>query len=193
MEGDYNGIEEYKNVFSVDWCRKIIKRFEELSAMQMTVIQQQGLNRNQDERIYMDWANHNAHYHADEDLCLHFFETMNKIYLEKYKTKYESLGLLFQHTAKGMSIQKTKPHQGYHAFHVENADLSTSSRVLAYTVYLNSVKEGGETEFLYHGVKLKPEVGKLAIFPAYFTHPHRGNPIYEGTKYIISGWYTLDH
>ena len=56
----------------------------------MTAIQQQGVDRNQDERIYMDWANHNSHYHADEDLCKFFFETLNKTYLEKYKTKYES-------------------------------------------------------------------------------------------------------
>ena len=68
----------------------------------------------------------------------------------------------------------------------------TSSRVMAYTLYLNSVEEGGETEFLYQGVKIKPEPGKLAIFPAYYTHPHRGNPIYKGIKYIVSGWYTFD-
>ena len=37
--------------------------------MQMTAIQQQGIDRNQDERIYMDWANHNSHYHADEDFA----------------------------------------------------------------------------------------------------------------------------
>ena len=141
----------------------------------------------------MDWANHNSHYHADEDLCKFFFETLNKTYLEKYKKKYESLGLLFQHTAKGMSVQKTKPHQGYHAWHCENADVPTSTRVLAYTLYLNGVEEGGETEFLYQGHKIKPAPGRLAIFPTSFTHPHRGNPIYKGVKYIISGWYTLDH
>ena len=92
-----------------------------------------------------------------------------------------------------MSVQKTKPHQGYHAWHCENADVATSTRVLAYTLYLNGVEEGGETEFLYQGHKIKPAPGRLAIFPASFTHPHRGNPIYKGVKYIISGWYTLDH
>ena len=55
-----------------------------------------------------------------------------------------------------MSIQKTRPHQGYHAWHCECADLCTSSRVMAYTLYLNSVEEGGETEF-YIGCENKPE------------------------------------
>ena len=54
--------------------------------------------------------------------------------------------MLFQHTAKGMSVQKTKPHQGYHAWHCENADVPTSTRVLAYTVYLNGVKLKATTE-----------------------------------------------
>ena len=97
-----------------------------------------------------------------------------------------------QHSPKGMSVQKTLPHQGYHAWHSENADLSSASRILAYTVYLNGVEEGGETEFLYQGVKIKPEPGKLSIFPTSFTHPHRGNPIYKGVKYIVTGWYTFD-
>ena len=27
--------------------------------------------------------------------------------------------------------------------------------------------------------------------PAYFTHPHRGNPVYKKEKYIITGWVTM--
>ena len=148
--------------------------------------------KNQDERIFMDLANHNNMFHVDADLCKFFYQTIMTTYEEKYRSKYDSLSAVVQHSPKGMSLQKTRPHQGYHAWHCENADLCTSSRVMAYTLYLNAVEEGGETEFLYQGVKIKPEPGKLAFFPAYYTHPHRGNPIYKGVKYIVSGWYTLD-
>ena len=148
--------------------------------------------KNQDERIFMDMANHNNMFHVDADLCKFFYQTVMTTYEEKYRKKYDSLGAVVQHSPKGMRIQKTRPHQGYHAWHCENADLCTSSRLMAYTLYLNTVEEGGETEFLYQGVKIKPEPGKLAIFPAYYTHPHRGNPIYKGIKYIVSGWYTFD-
>ena len=190
MEGNFDGVEEYPNAFPIDWCKQVIKRFEEMSANNLTNLQSS--TKNQDERIYMDWANHNSRYHADDDLCHFFYSNLNKIYTEKYQGKYESLGNVLQHSPKGMSIQKTRPHQGYHAWHCENADLSSSSRVLAYTVYLNAVEDGGETEFLYQGVKIKPEPGKLSIFPTSFTHPHRGNPIYKGVKYIVTGWYTFD-
>ena len=190
MEDNFNGIEEYRNVFPIDYCKKLIETFEQRAQMQLT--EHQTGFKNQDERIFMDLSNHNNMFHVDADLCKFFYQTVVKTYEEKYGKKYDSLRAVVQHSPKGMSIQKTRPHQGYHAWHCENADLCTSSRVMAYTLYLNSVEEGGETEFLYQGVKIKPEPGKLAFFPAYYTHPHRGNPIYKGIKYIVSGWYTLD-
>ena len=190
MDNNFNGIEEYKNAFPIEYCKKIIDTFEQRAEKQLT--EHQSGFKNQDERIFMDMANHNNMFHVDANLCKFFYQTIMDTYEHKYRKKYDSLGSVCQHSPKGMSVQKTRPHQGYHAWHCENADLVTSSRVMAYTLYLNSVEEGGETEFLYQGVKIKPEPGKLAIFPAYYTHPHRGNPIYKGIKYIVSGWYTFD-
>ena len=190
MEDNFNGIEEYRNVFPIDYCKQLIETFEQRASMQLT--EHQTGFKNQDERIFMDMSNHNNMFHVDADLCKFFYQTVVKTYEEKYGKKYDSLRAVVQHSPKGMSIQKTRPHQGYHAWHCECADLCTSSRVMAYTLYLNSVEEGGETEFLYQGVKIKPEPGKLVCFPAYYTHPHRGNPIYKGVKYIVSGWYTFD-
>ena len=190
MEDNFNGIEEYRNVFPIDYCKQLIETFEQRASMQLT--EHQTGFKNQDERIFMDMSNHNNMFHVDADLCKFFYQTVVKTYEEKSGKKYDSLRAVVQHSPKGMSIQKTRPHQGYHAWHCECADLCTSSRVMAYTLYLNSVEEGGETEFLYQGVKIKPEPGKLVFFPAYYTHPHRGNPIYKGVKYIVSGWYTFD-
>ena len=48
-----------------------------------------------------------------------------------------------------LKIQKTSPSEGFHNWHTENSDSQNFRRVLATTVYLNDVEEGGETEFLY--------------------------------------------
>jgi hypothetical protein len=53
---------------------------------------------------------------------------------------------------------------------------------------LNDNFEAGETEFLYQQYRYKPKMGDVIIFPAAFTHTHRGNPPIGGTKYIITGW-----
>mgnify|MGYP001263064284 FL=1 len=57
--------------------------------------------------------------------------------------------------------------------------------------YLNSITEkGGETEFMYQNVKIKPEKGLTLIWPASWQHTHRGNRCQKQEKYIITGWYS---
>ena len=54
--------------------------------------------------------------------------------------------------------------------------------------YLNDVKEGGETEFYHQKIKIKPKAGTLVLFPAGFTHTHKGNMPISNDKYIITTW-----
>ena len=65
-----------------------------------------------------------------------------------------------------IKIHHVKPHEGYHSFHAEVASMESSNRYLVWLCYLNDVEEGGETEFLYQGLKIKPETGKMLIWPA---------------------------
>jgi len=57
--------------------------------------------------------------------------------------------------------------------------------------YLNDVSEGGETEFSYYDLKVKPAAGKTLIWPAEWTHAHRGCSVESGRKYIVTGWLHL--
>ena len=59
--------------------------------------------------------------------------------------------------------------------------------LITYLFYLNTIEEGGETEFI-DGTKIKPETGKLLIFPATWTYEHRGNVPISSNKYICTGW-----
>ena len=47
------------------------------------------------------------------------------------------------------------------------------NRVLAWTLYLNDVKEGGETEFLHQSIRVPPVANRFIMWPAYWTHLHR--------------------
>ena len=87
-------------------------------------------------------------------------------------------------------FQKTKKNAtGFADFHAEQGAGLMSSRCAVWTLYLNNVTEGGETEFPYQGVRVSPEKGALCIFPASYTHLHRGNPPYSNDKYILTGWF----
>lgn len=61
-------------------------------------------------------------------------------------------------------------------------------RILLFMFYLNDVEEGGETEFHYQNIKVKPKAGRMVIAPAYFTHTHRGNVPVSNNKYILTSW-----
>lgn len=191
MKDDFNGIEIYDNIFPKEYCNEIIRHFEVMSRLKKTY-SLNSLKQNSDERVVFDWAHTQRQYHYDFGLCEVFYKTLHETYTNLYQEKYSILKNSMDHSPKGMSVQKTLPHQGYHAWHQESADIGSCARVVNYMLYLNTVEEGGETEFLYQGVKLKPKQGSLVFFPTGFTHPHRGNPIYKDSKYIITGWYTYD-
>lgn len=91
-------------------------------------------------------------------------------------------------------IQKTLPGEGYHLWHHEKSGnkIDMLRRVLAYTLYLNDVEEGGETEFLFQSVRVKPKKGRICFFPAHFPFVHRGNPPLSGEKYIMTSWFYLN-
>ena len=64
----------------------------------------------------------------------------------------------------------------------------TATRRFVVQAYLNTIKEGGETEFLYQNKRIKAVQGTLLIFPAGYTHVHRGNPPIGQDKYILTSW-----
>ena len=81
-----------------------------------------------------------------------------------------------------------KNKDGYHTWHYDwmAASPNAAGRTMVLMFYLNDVEEGGETEFLHQNLKIKPEKGKVVIFPAYFTHIHKGNIPISNDKYICN-------
>jgi len=90
-------------------------------------------------------------------------------------------------------MQKTESGGGYHIFHAEQgAGETCNNRALVYMLYLNTLppESCGETEFLYQQTRIQPRQNTMLIWPAAFTHLHRGNAVYGNqAKYISTGWF----
>ena len=133
------------------------------------------------------WTFHHLELHE-------YFKELNKV-LEKYIKKYTYVdkGQEPWNLNSKIQIQKYEPGESYFEWHSESTGFqNTNNRILVFTTYLNDVKNGGETEFFYQKEKIRPEKGKTILFPAFWTHTHKGN-IAKQTKYIITGWYTYVH
>jgi hypothetical protein len=92
----------------------------------------------------------------------------------------------------GYQVQHYKANIGHYHWHTDSTDninnLITSNqyRIITFIWYLCDVEIGGETEFL--NGKIKPEAGKLLLFPATWTYLHRGKMPISNDKYIVCGW-----
>ena len=88
------------------------------------------------------------------------------------------------------NLQRYQSGQHFQKIHTERASLNTLHRVLAWMTYLNDVEvdEGGSTYFSHYDLEVQPRKGLTLIWPAEWTHAHKGNLINTGSKHIITGW-----
>jgi len=109
-------------------------------------------------------------------------ESVNE-YLQKYSVLGQAKFLLYDAKAKKIPLGG-----GFHNWHYENSNIISCTRQFVVQAYLNDNFEGGETEFLYLNKRVSAKQGRIIIFPAGFTHVHRGNPPIGGEKYIVTSW-----
>ena len=87
------------------------------------------------------------------------------------------------------NFQKYTDGEGYYKLHCEQGPLAPY-RMLVWSLYLNDAKCG--TEFPTQKKVVKPKTGRMVIWPASWTHPHRGVTPNKGLKYIITGWWNFE-
>lgn len=173
------------NALTSDFCSHLIQKFEADSRKHQGTVGFDRVDRSikssMDLKISLlsDWE--------EEDQI--FFKSLSPAIQDyaKYCAEEFNLPVLSSDTEdSGYQIQRTKPGEFYdwhHDFFIVNHQ----SRILTYIWYLNTITEGGYTEFS-DGTKIQPETGKLLIFPSTWTYVHRGYPPEYQTKYICTGW-----
>ncbi len=133
--------------------------------------------------VYVNWQND-----AIAQKYINALANPTKEYIKEYSycDYYSAWGV-----AEQINIQHYAPNGGYHNWHTERSSPAypIATRHLAFMTYLNDVEDGGETEFFYQKTKVKPEKGLTLIWPADWTHTHRGIPSPTQEKYIITGWF----
>ena len=125
------------------------------------------------------------------DMPLHpYVDYMNELSkcMEAYIQKFEHVKFSAPfRILEVYNFQKYLPGGGFKAWHFEEEGYS--NRLLVFMTYLNDVEDGG-TEFLYQNLTTPAKKGLTLIWPAHWTHTHRGIISHTKEKYITTGWYS---
>ena len=187
----------YNNIFEDGYCSHMISEFERFRSGGYCGNRQfsEGISKTKknDEYLFLNLRNHSLSPFNGACPLRIFFDGLQRCY-DNYVSEYD---ILKEDNIKCTSVkmQKSVPGAGYHVWHPEQGEGDSASRVLTYILYLNSLDDdaAGETEFLYQRMRVPPQENTMLIWPAAFTHSHRGNVVHgDKAKYIITGWFYYD-
>jgi len=175
---------EIPNALPGDVCREMIRRFEEKMDQQYPGrVGQEGLEaasikKTTDLRISGrdDW----------KDIDAILMQSLSK----QFSAMAEQFPFFAANRFKdlGYNLQRYREGEYYH-WHVDAGPGEFMIRQLVAIWYLNAMPgPGGETEFPLQEILVKPEEGKLVLFPPFWTHPHRAVTVTSGVKYIATTW-----
>ena len=183
-------IEIYDDILSAEECQFILDQFEQFLNRDCVVPKVSDNEMRRGSLVRKDLILMANEFPLPTPALIHERLTLCA---EQYYKKYFTLSGVADLATIEIKLQKTPPRGGFHTWHCEAANINSSRRVLAWMIYLNDVADGeGETEFIWQRRRVQPKAGRCVIWPAGFTHSHRGNPVYTQDKYIATGWYSFN-
>ena len=188
-----NFIGVYDGYITKKHCQEAIDLYERQVKFKKTITrltsENVSANKKKDTQLFLGPHNITV-WHNTLNNVMNNFDLTFRNYLRETAAE-DAFGIEgFHYTA--LKLQKTLPTEGYHLWHVEHGKgFDNECRAFVYSIYLNDVEEGGETEFLHFSRRVKPKKGRIVIWPASFPYLHRGNPPLSGEKYILTSWMNL--
>jgi len=194
-------IHRVPNLLSQEFCKDFIDLFEKsnLKHKGTSYVEKNGLilvetehttKKSTDISIYPGFIK-DAEERGESEWIeyIHYINLKLEIGLNEYIEEFPMLNKLQKFVLEGYNIQRYLPGEGFFNWHCENPGYTRGGdRVLAWMVYLNDVETGG-TKFKLQNHTEKAEAGKFVVWPAFWTHFHKGQISETETKYIITGWY----
>ena len=184
-----NFIEIYDNALTKKECEILVSQFEKLDKVDGTIVVEDQLVQRPDIKKcrQLEYSNF-----SDKSIISNIVHPQLGKCLHKYFKKYGSLSTVGTWRCDDVyCFQKYESEDdGFKVWHCEHGgDPSTSSRLLAWMFYLNDAKSG--TEFMHYS-NVRAKRGRCVIWPAFWTHTHRGVVPNRGLKYIVTGWASYD-
>ena len=183
MASESDLIRRYSGAFSSDDCKKLREYIDNFENNKLLFHTDEKLHEVDHKTINITHSYDFPTYsHISQEIIPKF-----KPCIDEYLNTFSILNT-YKFLIYDLKLKKIPAGGGFHSWHFENGSVTYSPRTFVVQLYLNDNFDGGETEFLYQNRREQAEEGDVLIFPAGFTHTHRGNPPIGGTKYLITSW-----
>ena len=175
-----NFIEVYDNVLSKEECELLIRHFENVDPCRK---QMNAVNKAKKigTTLMCDW---------EDDLFDDFHNIIRdplEAAVQRYKKKHTSIDKICPwNQERGYNVQRFDDGGGYITLNCEQDGPMVSRRMLVWMIYLNDAKSG--TEFPNQRKTTRAKTGRIVIWPAAWTHMHKGVIPNKGVKYMATGW-----
>lgn len=185
-----------EGALSAELCDSIVKDFESYNEKDLTAEGRSGRGVDHGTKRSKDIdliATPELHSKYTDEIVKIFDKSLIDEYLAKlpHTDKFAAYPEMFYGPTyyEVLNVQKYEKGIGhYNAWHIEAGSFAMSKRMFVFLVYLNDVKEGGETELMYEGQKIQPKKGTLVIWPSSFPYVHKGHMPISDDKYILTTW-----
>ena len=177
----------FDNVLPDNYITDIIKYFEELDKTGFIQATKDFIPAHERDMGEVEFIEHHIIHKVHGPFLQDFFKMVWEDVWPIYTTKFSILKNA-RMEADGLKMKSIKPGGGFHDWHYESGKDQPARKVVI-QMYLNDIDEAGETEFLYQNKRFAPKKNRLLVWPADWSHTHRGNPpIGSTTKYILTTW-----
>lgn len=162
------------NIFTKEECENLINLYTNNNSYQ-------GIHTNPNGSV--------GYYYNDIDINSFPYSHVINNFLNLYTEKYPEINMTSSYWALStLRFKYFKKGNSFDNFHSEHS-ITHSQRVIGIQIYLTEHDCG--TEFFYLKKTIKSKVGRVCIFPAYFTHTHKGQPDFLKDRMIITGYYNF--
>ena len=185
---DFIGI--YPDAVDEESCKKLIEYFENHPELQSDGEVGSGLNKKSKDSCDIVFRYDKIEKDLEQKQVLHpalsTLEEKILLYKERY---HKSLSTMYYWGIENtFRIQRYLPGQGYYAWHAESTHPKVMDRKLVWMLYLNTVENAG-TMFYNQELITDCDAGSMIIWPADWTHIHKGETDQQEAKYILTGWF----
>ena len=184
-----NFIEGYVNALTSEECATIISYMNEDGRLSPGRVMEPNTGKDIIFKEYKDSSDVRMDLREENEINKIILPSLTKC-ISLYTKKHPQMNNIdYWEVDHIYNLQKYHPGQCFSSTHCENASKVTSHRVLAWMYYLNTVKDGGGTQFDNYEIAVEAVEGRCLIWPAYWTHFHHGIVSKTEIKYIATGWF----